>query len=222
MRLAKISRTLLLLACPPLLATGSMAQEHPNVMPSTVRDQLNQAHAPAQKQPPASKPPAAPAGKLAPAQAKPPKPAVTKGAGASATGTSTNAKSTKAPAPHQVEKPAEEHAAASHRDPFDPLLYKATAGTGTPENLPPGKAGLQVSTLRVTGIVRGANGVIAVVANPQQRVYFLHEGDKLYDGTVSHITLEAVSFQEFGKDAFGKPVEHQVTKRLYPSPGESQ
>jgi hypothetical protein len=31
-----------------------------------------------------------------------------------------------------------------------------------------------------------------------------------------------VSFQEFGKDAFGKPLERQVTKRLYPSPGEQQ
>jgi Tfp pilus assembly protein PilP len=226
MRLAQISRTLLL-ACLPLVATGSMAQEHPNVMPSKVRDQLNQAHAPAQTQPSASKPSAAPASQPATArtkaaQTKAPKPAVSKGADAKATGKSADANSTKASTSHPAEKPAEEHPAASHRDPFDPLLYKATAGTGTPENLPPGKAGLQVSTLRVTGIVRGANGVIAVVANPQQRVYFLHEGDKLYDGTVSHITLEAVSFQEFGKDAFGKPVEHQVTKRLYPSPGESQ
>ena len=88
--------------------------------------------------------------------------------------------------------------------------------------LPPGKAGLVVGTLRVDGIVGGAHGMIAIVSNPQQRVYFLREGDKLYDGSVQHITLEAVSFQEVGKDAFGKPLERQVTKRLYPSPGEQQ
>jgi Tfp pilus assembly protein PilP len=76
--------------------------------------------------------------------------------------------------------------------------------------------------LRIDGIVGGARGMIAIVSNPQQRVYFLREGDKLYDGSVQHITLEAVSFQEVGKDAFGKPLERQVTKRLYPSPGDQQ
>ena len=90
------------------------------------------------------------------------------------------------------------------------------------EVLPPGKAGLVVGTLRIDGIVGGAHGMIAIVSNPQQRVYFLREGDKLYDGSVQHITIEAVSFQEFGKDAFGKPLERQVTKRLYPSPGDQQ
>ena len=79
-----------------------------------------------------------------------------------------------------------------------------------------------VSTLRIDGIVHGSGGTIAIVSNPQQRVYFLREGDKLYDGSVEHITLEAITFHEFGKDVFGKPLEHEVTKRLYPSPGELQ
>jgi hypothetical protein len=34
--------------------------------------------------------------------------------------------------------------------------------------------------------------------------------------------MEGVAFHEIGKDAFGKPVDRQVTKRLYPSPGELQ
>ena len=110
----------------------------------------------------------------------------------------------------------------TRRDPFDALLNKSRPGSAAPENLPPGKAGLVVGTLRIDGIVRGSSGMIAIVSNAQQRVYFLREGDKLYDGSVEHITLEAVSFHEFGKDAFGKPLERQVTKRLYPSPGEQQ
>lgn len=108
----------------------------------------------------------------------------------------------------------------ARRDPFSPLLSKQRAGGPAPENLPPGKAGLVIATLRLQGIVRGPNGMIAVVANPQQSVYFLREGDQLYDGRVLHISMEAVSFHESGKDAFGKPVERQVTKRLYPSAGE--
>ena len=61
-----------------------------------------------------------------------------------------------------------------------------------------------------------------MVSNPQQRVYFLREADQLYDGKVERITMEAVAFHESGKDAFGKPVERQVIKRLYPSPGEQR
>ncbi len=110
----------------------------------------------------------------------------------------------------------------ARRDPFDPLVGKDRPGSGSSERLPPGKAGLVVSTLRLDGIVRGPNGMIAVVSNPQQRVYFLREGDQLYDGKVERITMEGVAFHEIGKDAFGKPVDRQVTKRLYPSPGELQ
>jgi Tfp pilus assembly protein PilP len=203
MRIAKILRTLMLLGLPAVLATCALAQQAPNVKPSDVRNQLaNQTPGAAQPAPAGAK---APAPKVAAAPAKAPaKEASQNGA--------------KPP----VETPAEEKATVTHRDPFETLVNRAKAGNAAPENLPPGKAGLIVGTLRVDGIVRGSGGMIAIVSNPQQRVYFLREGDKLYDGSVGHITLEAISFQEVGKDAFGKPLERQVTKRLYPSPGEQQ
>ncbi len=135
-------------------------------------------------------------------------------------------KSAKAPAKAKAKPPVERAAApkvsVARRDPFEPLLGKERAGGGSPERLPPGKAGLVVSTLRLDGIVRAPNGMIAVVSNPQQRVYFLRDGDQLYDGRVERITMDAVAFHETGKDAFGKPVERTVTKRLYPSPGEQR
>jgi len=133
--------------------------------------------------------------------------------------------SAKKPAKAKSAKPqpaASAQPRVARRDPFDPLVGKDRPGSGSPERLPPGKAGLVVSTLRLDGIVRGPNGMIAVVSNPQQRVYFLREGDQLYDGKVERITMEGVAFHEIGKDAFGKPVDRQVTKRLYPSPGELQ
>ena len=77
-----------------------------------------------------------------------------------------------------------------------------------------------VSTLRVDGIVRSANGMLVVVTNPQQRTYFLRQGDRLYDGTVQQISMDGVSFKETGKDPFGKPIDRIVTKRIYPSAGE--
>jgi Tfp pilus assembly protein PilP len=110
------------------------------------------------------------------------------------------------------------------RDPFNPLLSNPAGGNGAaiPERLPPGKAGLMIGTLRIDGLVRGNGGMIAVVSNPQQRVYFLREGDRIFDGHVTRITMEAVSFQQTGRDAFGNSLEHEVTRRLYPNPGEQR
>src|SRR6266567_1808837 len=132
------------------------------------------------------------------------------------------------PAVKAVEKPgtpggkpaaAESEVKQARRDPFESLIGR---NNKTQLNLPPGKLGLQVSTLRLDGIVSAPNGMIAVVSNPQARTYFLREGDRLYDGSVEKISMEGVSFHEEGKDAFGKPVERQVNKRIYSSPGEQQ
>jgi Tfp pilus assembly protein PilP len=246
MRLAKSSRTVLPLAFWAVLASCALAQEPPNVQPNTARDQLKQA--PAKPQPPSTSkspapPPAKPSG---PATAKAPVKAPAKAPAAAKNSTNTPAKapaaaknSTNTPAKAPVaakdsspaasgnpahppaEKPAEEKPVA-RRDPFDTLLSKARAGSAQPENLPPGKAGLIVESLRIDGVVHSPNGMIAIVSNSQQRVYFLRDGDKLYDGSVEKIALDAISFNEVGKDAFGKPLERVVTKRLYPSSGEQQ
>jgi Tfp pilus assembly protein PilP len=264
MRTVKFSRTLWALALAAGFSAGTFAQEHPNISPNSIRDQLNQggsaapASQPAPKSQPiqnTAKPPAppkpaspAPAPKAAPAQnaakapapakpatpaakaaSAPAKPAPTQkapakpetGKAAPAAPSKQNAAAAK-PAGAPAEKPAAQAAAVVRRDPFETLLSKASAGNSQAENLPPGKAGLVVGSLRINGIINGKGGMIAIVTNPQQRVYFLREGDKLYDGSVQKITLEAISFNEIGKDAFGKPLERQVTKRLYPSPGEQQ
>jgi Tfp pilus assembly protein PilP len=118
--------------------------------------------------------------------------------------------------------PAESETKVARRDPFESLVGREKAAADAAKNLPPGKAGLQVASLRLDGIVRAPNGMIAVVTNPQARTYFLREGDQLYDGRVEKIAMDGVSFHEMGKDAFGKPVERQVNKRIYSSAGEQQ
>jgi Tfp pilus assembly protein PilP len=135
-----------------------------------------------------------------------------------------HAKSPAAPGARTVseKKPVESEQKIARRDPFESLVGRKQAQDALAKNLPPGKAGLQVSTLRLDGVVKSTNGMIAVVANPQQRTYFLREGDQLYDGKVEKISMEGVTFHEEGKDAFGKPVERQVNKRLYSSAGEQQ
>jgi hypothetical protein len=166
--------------------------------------------------------PAAPATSVKPGtQAAKPSAAASKSAPKKAAKKSTP-KTTKSPASAARSTPAaDKEPRLAKRDPFESLVGREHGG-GTPTTLPSGKAGLQVSTLRLDGIVRAPNGMIAVVSNPQSRTYFLREGDQLYDGRVEKIAMDGVSFHEVGKDAFGKPVERQVSKRIYASAGEQQ
>jgi len=184
-----------------LSAVGFSAQAQ--VPPSTAVQATKSAKAAAgaQASSPSSKPAAKPARKAA------------------ATHTSTEAAPKAAAGPQDVASP---EAKVARRDPFESLVGREKSAAELAKNLPPGKAGLQVASLRLDGIVRSPNGMIAVVTNPQSRTYFLREGDQLYDGRVEKIAMDGVSFHEVGKDAFGKPVERQVNKRIYSSAGEQQ
>lgn len=157
-------------------------------------------------------------------QAKPTKPAAKPPAKAAAKSAKRPARRTsaKAAAAAPVQKPAQSETRVARRDPFESLVGRQKAAADAAKNLPPGKAGLQVGTLRLDGVVKAPNGMIAVVTNPQSRTYFLREGDQLYDGKVDKIAMDSVTFHEEGKDAFGKPVEREVSKRIYSSAGEQQ
>jgi hypothetical protein len=139
---------------------------------------------------------------------------------------STPVTAAKADVPTSAARPAVTPVAAheniARRDPFEPLLGKDKGGDSGPMNLPAGKPGLLISSLRIDGIVNGPNGMIAIVTNPQERVYFLREGDRLYDGQVQHITMDGISFHQSGKDPFGNSVEREVAKRLNSIPGEQR
>jgi hypothetical protein len=153
------------------------------------------------------------------AQSAPPKNAARKAkaasskAATSATAPSSGADAS-APAPAVKFEPV-----TAKRDPFQPLVSSTKPSHGP---LPPGKAGLIIGTVHVDGTVKSPSGMMAVVSNEERRVYFIREGDKLYDGDVEKIGLDGVTFKENSKDAFGKPVERMVTKRIYQSAGEQQ
>ena len=151
---------------------------------------------------------------------KPAAPAASKGAVAATQKPADKADAKKAAAPVEKPRSEEPERMAYRRDPFSYLVGKGPSNMGSTVVLPPGKAGLQVESLLIQGIVSAPEGMIAVVANPQQRVYFLREGDQLFDGSVVKIGLEAITFHEVGHDAFGKATEREVTKRLNNSSGE--
>jgi Tfp pilus assembly protein PilP len=204
-------------------APGLSAQTKPAATPQ----QKSTAAAQQKPAPPAMKPATS-----APAQQKPAPPSAKPAATPAAKPTAPKASGTKPskkPAT-PVRTVAEKKTAAGtesakpavRRDPFESLVARQEAAAKGGQNLPPGKAGLQVATLRVDGIVKANSGMIAVVTNPQARTYFLREGDRLYDGAVEKISMDGVTFHEEGKDAFGKPVERSVNKRIYSMAGEQQ
>jgi len=150
----------------------------------------------------------APAKQPAKQAAKPAaKPAAKSAAAAPKASSKKAASTTPKPAGAVPKAASEPEAKVARRDPFESLVGREKAQAEAIKNLPPGKAGLLVASLRLDGIVKAPNGMIAVVTNPQSRTYFLREGDQLYDGRVEKIAMDSVSFHEMGKDAFGKPVE---------------
>src|ERR1700757_5124704 len=96
------------------------------------------------------------------------------------------------------------------------------------QKLPPGvPLHLALSLFGVNGLtayfgITEIGHIKASETNPQARTYFLREGDRLYDGAVEKISMDGVTFHEEGKDAFGKPVERSVNKRIYSMAGEQQ
>ncbi|MBI4442944.1 MAG: hypothetical protein HY649_06165 [Acidobacteria bacterium] len=105
---------------------------------------------------------------------------------------------------------------AKRRDPFRSLIVRQTKDE-IPARLPPGKRGLVIGQLQIQGIVRGINNEwIAVVDNKTKRSYFLREGDEIYNGVVTRIVEDSVTFQEKITDAFGRTSTRDVVKQLPP------
>lgn len=101
----------------------------------------------------------------------------------------------------------------SLRDPFAPLPL-ARPRSAREVVRPPGRAGLLIAELVVRGIVESPRGAVAVVADPDGHVYFLHTGDELFDGTVDRIEAGGVVFAEHARDALGRPMQRLVVKSI--------
>jgi hypothetical protein len=123
---------------------------------------------------------------------------------------------------------------AGKRDPFKlPEVATAKPGAENTTNsasggpggaLPAGIRGLVIPHLVLQGVVREqtSNKMIAVVTNETKRAYFLHENDALYDGVVSKITPDTVSFKENVLDPDGRVTTHEVIKKLGAASGEGR
>lgn len=101
------------------------------------------------------------------------------------------------------------YSSAGKRDPFLSPIQVATTGVGACTG---GKRCLMINQITLRGIVRSVNGWIAVVENPAQKTYFLHENDAVLNGFVSRITGETVVFKENVVDTLGQQTQRDVVK----------
>lgn len=103
------------------------------------------------------------------------------------------------------------------RDPFRSLLEEVAMRRKGPR--PRGVAGMLVVELELTGIVRDTTGGnIAVVTGTDNKGYFLHVGDEVYDGGVIAIDPSAgtVTFRQQVDDPRLIKPYRDVVKRLVP------
>jgi type II secretory pathway pseudopilin PulG len=109
-------------------------------------------------------------------------------------------------------KPEEKKwAMTGKRDPFFSPVLQPSSGSGCST----GKKCLEIGQINVRGVVKSESGFIAVVTNSLNKAYFLHENDPVFNGYVVRITGDSVVFQETVQDKLGKPLTHEVVKRIF-------
>jgi hypothetical protein len=104
------------------------------------------------------------------------------------------------------------------RDPFVSPISTATGAALPASNCAAGKRCLVIDQLVLRGVVRTTTGMIAVVANPINKAYFLRENDPVFNGYVVQITGDSVVFKEKTVDRIGRQATREVVKRVTPPP----
>jgi hypothetical protein len=109
-------------------------------------------------------------------------------------------------------------------DPFVDLSARPFAEPKTPGGRPGGVAGLLIDEVEVEGLFRTPQGAVAEVRS-LGRLYFLREGDQLWDGDVVSIDLrEGLLFKQIVQDPMALRPFREIVKggtpgRLFPPPG---
>jgi Tfp pilus assembly protein PilP len=150
----------------------------------------------------------------------PSKTAAGKPASAPAKGTAVSSQKSGAEQSAAAAKPevmaAKAATARGRRDPFINPVVKASATGGQPVPCSNGKRCLAIHEMVLRGVVKGQNGMIAVVENAARKTYFLRENDPVFNGYVVRITGDSVIFKENTQDSAGHATSHEVVKTLAP------
>ena len=101
---------------------------------------------------------------------------------------------------------------AGRRDPFRSLLVREQSRGGV--DRPPGIAGIAIDDLVVHGIWKTRSGFVAQIRATDNKSYLIRAGDLLYDGEVTRVGPNEVSFRQNLNDPQSVKPFREVTKQL--------
>jgi Tfp pilus assembly protein PilP len=164
--------------------------------------------------PPATQTPAPSGAKpgVPPAQAVPPP-----GAPAPAQpGTPRGPDAQASPTPPAAQPPeAYSYSSDGRRDPFVSLISRGAGDLrGSANNRPEGREGLLVNDVTVKGIVKTPRGYIAMITGADNKTYIVHQGERLFDGTIQAIAEDVVVFLQEINDPLSLVKQREVRKPL--------
>jgi Tfp pilus assembly protein PilP len=101
------------------------------------------------------------------------------------------------------------------RDPFVSLVQRgADSQRPTPGSRPAGLPGLGAGEVNLRGIVASRGGFVAIVQGADNRTYIVRPGDKLLDGTVRTISIDAMVILQQVNDPLSLERQREVRKVL--------
>lgn len=103
---------------------------------------------------------------------------------------------------------------AGRRDPFRSLLIGFEEAEGVVKVRPPGLPGMMVDELRIEGIIKTPEGILAFAQGRDNLSYIIRPGTKLYDGQVRDIQLDRVIFERQVNDPKQLRPYEEVVKEL--------
>jgi len=101
------------------------------------------------------------------------------------------------------------------RDPFRSLIGPAPKLEGGQR--PPGVPGFMIDEIKLQGIVKSRQGLVAMINGPDTKGYLIRVGDKVFDGEVIRITQTSVVFRQEVNDPTRIERFREVVKDLRPS-----
>jgi Tfp pilus assembly protein PilP len=110
----------------------------------------------------------------------------------------------------------------NRRDPFlNPLALKKAQKPVEDEEeprgqAPPGIGGMYIAQVTLQGVASQDGDLTAVFRGTDGRAYFLHEGDRLFDGSLTKISADSATLTREKRFRSGKVLREVVTKRLRP------
>lgn len=100
---------------------------------------------------------------------------------------------------------------AGRRDPFRSLLVRSENRAGA---RPPGIAGISIDDVLLEGIWKTKAGYLAQIRGTSNKSYLLRPGDLLYDGEVTRVGPNEVTFRQNVNDPQSVKPFRDVTKQL--------